>query len=86
VAIIDIGLPGINGYEVARRIRSAGEWAAATRLVAMTGYSEAADRQLATEAGFDLLLVKPVEPAVLRRDALAPQLERKSRAEAALRR
>lgn len=58
VALIDLGLPGTDGYEVARRIRStmAG---AGIRLVALTGYSDDASRRSAEEAGFDEFLVKP---------------------------
>jgi len=59
VAIVDIGLPGIDGYEVARRLRRL----AATKdvlLVALTGYGLPTDRAMALEAGFDLHLVKPV--------------------------
>ncbi len=59
VALIDVGLPELDGYEVARRIR------AGTRrdmlLVALTGYGLAEDRERALAAGFDLHLVKPVD-------------------------
>ena len=61
VAVIDIGLPGTDGYEVARRLRAD----PATRsipLIALTGYGQEEDRRRALEAGFDLHLVKPVEP------------------------
>jgi CheY-like chemotaxis protein len=59
VAFIDIGLPGLDGYEVGRRIRaSAGR---GIILVALTGYGTAEDRGRAEEAGFDLHLVKPVD-------------------------
>lgn len=65
VALIDIGLPGLDGYEVARRIRAS----AAPRpvLIALTGYSQPEDRQRATDAGFDAHLIKPVDPAELSR-------------------
>jgi signal transduction histidine kinase/ActR/RegA family two-component response regulator len=64
VALIDIGLPGLDGNEVARRIRSilGGE---AISLIAMTGYGQPEDRRRALQAGFDYYLVKPVDPAVL---------------------
>ncbi|HEV8615929.1 MAG TPA: ATP-binding protein [Methylomirabilota bacterium] len=63
VALVDIGLPGLDGYEVARRIRqSLGE---DVRLVALTGYGQAEDRRRTREAGFDVHLVKPVDPDVL---------------------
>jgi signal transduction histidine kinase/CheY-like chemotaxis protein len=64
VAIVDIGLPGIDGYEVARRIR-ASDAGRAMKLVALSGYGQAEDRRRSREAGFDLHLVKPVEEAVL---------------------
>jgi CheY-like chemotaxis protein len=63
VALIDIGLPGADGYEVARRIRALG--GAQPFLVALTGYGQPEDRKLATEAGFDTHLVKPVDPSDL---------------------
>ena len=66
VAIIDIGLPGTNGYEVARQIRQGPmPWARQVKLVAMTGYGQANDRVRALESGFDDHLLKPVEPGVL---------------------
>src|SRR5262249_9890681 len=64
VALVDIGLPGLNGYEVARRIRAT-EAGRAMKLIALTGYGQSADMRQAREAGFDLHLVKPVEPARL---------------------
>jgi CheY-like chemotaxis protein len=60
VTIVDIGLPGLDGYEVGRRIREAlGDrvW-----LVALTGYGRVDDRRKVREAGFDAHLVKPVAP------------------------
>ncbi|HXJ23399.1 MAG TPA: response regulator [Polyangia bacterium] len=63
VALVDIGLPKLDGLEVAKQIRADGS---ACRLVAMSGFGEARDRDLALGAGFDLHLVKPIEPAVLR--------------------
>lgn len=60
VAIVDIGLPVLDGYEVARRIRSNRE-NAGTLLVALTGYGQAEDRKRAAAAGFDAHLVKPVD-------------------------
>ena len=59
VALVDIGLPGFDGYEVARRMKLL---PAQPRLVALTGYSEPEDRQRTKEAGFDAHLVKPVDP------------------------
>jgi signal transduction histidine kinase len=63
VAIVDIGLPGFDGYEVARRIR--GTPAGAMRLIALTGYGQEEDRQKAMAAGFDWFLVKPADIAAL---------------------
>jgi signal transduction histidine kinase/CheY-like chemotaxis protein len=60
VALIDIGLPDIDGYEVARRIRK--RLGGIVRLIALTGYSDAEARRLAAEAGFDQHLVKPADP------------------------
>jgi CheY-like chemotaxis protein len=63
VALVDIGLPGIDGYEVARRIRELGP--PQPFMVALTGYSRSEDRDRASEAGFDTHLVKPVDPEAL---------------------
>jgi PAS domain S-box-containing protein len=60
LALIDIGLPGLDGYEVARRIKSM-PGGREIFLVALTGYSQPRDRQQAHEAGFDAHLVKPVD-------------------------
>jgi CheY-like chemotaxis protein len=59
VAFVDIGLPELNGYEVARRIRTK-HIADETCLVALTGYGQSADRNKALEAGFAHHLTKPV--------------------------
>jgi CheY-like chemotaxis protein len=60
VILLDIGLPIIDGYEVARRCREQPELQQTT-LVAMTGYGQDSDRQRSHEAGFDAHLVKPVD-------------------------
>lgn len=62
VVLLDIGLPGLNGYEVARRLR-ANAALKGVRLVAVTGYGRDTDLQLAQEAGFDAHMVKPVQLA-----------------------
>jgi CheY-like chemotaxis protein len=59
-AVIDIGLPASDGYEIARRLRAA--FGHRVRLVALTGHGQAEDRRLVREAGFDAHLVKPVAP------------------------
>ncbi|HEX4884185.1 MAG TPA: PAS domain S-box protein [Casimicrobiaceae bacterium] len=64
VILLDIGLPGMDGYEVARHVREDPRFAA-TRLVAVTGYGQEDDRRRALDAGFDLHLVKPVDPCML---------------------
>jgi CheY-like chemotaxis protein len=66
VVLCDIGLPEMDGYAVARELRS-DPLTAPIRLVALTGYGRDADRHEAAAAGFDLHLVKPVGPEVLRR-------------------
>ena len=63
VVIMDIGLPDIDGYEVARRLRR--RMARDVRLVALSGYGQPQDRARSSEAGFDEHLVKPVDPATL---------------------
>ena len=64
VAVVDIGLPLMDGYEVARRIRTGHEWRV-PRLIAMTGYGQAADRARSHDAGFGDHLVKPIDLRVL---------------------
>ncbi|HVY08103.1 MAG TPA: response regulator, partial [Burkholderiales bacterium] len=60
VVVLDIGMPGMDGYEVARRMRDDAA-AGKVMLVALTGWGQEADRRKAKEAGFDHHLVKPVE-------------------------
>lgn len=64
VLLLDIGMPQLNGYEVAERIRAT-SWGARIILVALTGWGQASDRERSTEAGFNVHLVKPVDFAVL---------------------
>jgi CheY-like chemotaxis protein len=66
VVLLDIGLPGLTGYEVARRLRQNPQLENAV-LVALTGYAQAEDRHSAFEAGFDHHLAKPVDPNTLER-------------------
>jgi signal transduction histidine kinase/ActR/RegA family two-component response regulator len=67
IALIDIGLPRMDGYELARRIRSANDGRRAPLLVAVTGYGLPEDRQRALAAGFDDHLTKPVDVNALAR-------------------
>jgi PAS domain S-box-containing protein len=64
VVVLDIGLPGLNGYDVARGLREQPEFKR-TPLVAVTGYGQEEDRQRSHEAGFDYHLTKPVDPDAL---------------------
>ncbi|MGH8563450.1 MAG: hybrid sensor histidine kinase/response regulator [Gammaproteobacteria bacterium] len=62
--LLDIGLPKLNGYEVCRRIR-AQPWGKNMVLVAVTGWGQEEDRHKSREAGFNIHIVKPVDPAAL---------------------
>ena len=64
VVLIDLGLPGLDGYEVARAVR-AGPVGKSVVLIAVTGYGQVEDRRRSTEAGFDAHLVKPVSQSLL---------------------
>lgn len=66
VVLLDIGLPKLNGYEVAQRIRQH-EWGASMFLVAVTGWGQDEDRRRSEDVGMNLHMVKPVEPAALGR-------------------
>jgi CheY-like chemotaxis protein len=59
-ALLDIGLPGMDGYELARLLRADPRWKG-IRLVALTGYGHQTDKERALAAGFDVHLVKPIE-------------------------
>jgi CheY-like chemotaxis protein len=61
VVLLDLGMPGLTGVEVARRIRATA-WGRAMVLVALTGWGQEEDRRLTREAGFDHHLTKPVHP------------------------
>jgi PAS domain S-box-containing protein len=71
VVLLDIGLPGLDGYEVARRLRAL-EGQKLCRIVAITGWGQQADKDKAQEAGFDLHLVKPVGPDELEKALAMP--------------
>lgn len=64
VVLLDIGMPGMNGYEVAQRLRETGHGRHAF-IVALTGWGQDDDKRRAMEAGFDHHLTKPVDPAIL---------------------
>jgi signal transduction histidine kinase len=64
VALLDIGMPRADGYEVARRIRCEA-WGHGITLVALTGWGQESDRRRSEEAGFDVHLTKPVDPKVV---------------------
>ncbi len=64
IALVDVGLPGLDGFEVARRVRADAQ-GRHVRLVALTGYGLPEDHRRSQEAGFDAHLVKPVDPARL---------------------
>lgn len=66
VVLLDIGLPKLNGYEVAQRIREQ-SWGRSMFLIAVTGWGQEEDRQRSTEVGLNVHMVKPVEPAALER-------------------
>ena len=64
VILLDIGLPKLNGYEVAQRIREHA-WGRSMFLIAVTGWGQEEDRQRSSEVGLNVHMVKPVEPAAL---------------------
>jgi len=66
VIVLDIGLPGIDGFQVAQRLRNT-EQTKGALLICVTGYGQDSDRQRAVEAGFDHHLVKPADPYELTR-------------------
>lgn len=66
VILLDIGPPGMSGYEVVRELRRQ-PWTDAIVIVAVTGWGQIADKQRAFEAGFDIHLTKPVDPDALER-------------------
>jgi DNA-binding response OmpR family regulator len=74
VVLLDIGLPKLNGYEVAQRIRES-EWGRGMFLIAVTGWGQDEDRARSAEVGLNMHMVKPVEPAALQ--AVLADLHRK---------
>ncbi|HEU5116614.1 MAG TPA: response regulator, partial [Isosphaeraceae bacterium] len=63
--LLDIGMPGMDGYETARRLRERPE-CRQIRIVALTGWGQIRDRERTEEAGFDQHLVKPIAPGAIR--------------------
>ena len=61
VVLLDIGLPVLNGYQVAEELRKSPETVASV-IIAITGYGQSSDRERALQSGFDFHLVKPAEP------------------------
>ena len=66
LVLLDIGMPRLNGYEACRQIREQ-DWATAVTMVAVTGWGQDEDRRRSKDAGFDLHLVKPLDPLVVER-------------------
>jgi CheY-like chemotaxis protein/two-component sensor histidine kinase len=66
LVILDIGMPNLNGYQAARRVRDQ-NWGKDVYLVAMTGWGQREDRRKAEEAGFNVHMVKPADPSKLMR-------------------
>jgi CheY-like chemotaxis protein len=64
IAVLDIGMPDLNGYEVAERIRLE-DWGKRIKLIAVTGWGQAEDKRRALVAGFNHHLTKPVDPSQL---------------------
>ena len=79
LVLLDIGLPGMNGYEVCRRIREA-PWGKDVVLVALTGWGQEEDRHRSREAGFDAHMVKPVDFDALLNLVASPPSAPESRA------
>jgi CheY-like chemotaxis protein len=72
IAVIDVGLPGLNGYEIARRFRAESPDADRVKLVALTGYGTPEARERSRQAGFHHHLIKPVSAETLQEIMRAP--------------
>jgi CheY-like chemotaxis protein len=77
IILLDIGLPGLSGYDVAQRLRAQPEFDG-TLIVALTGYGQEEDRRRSREAGFDEHLVKPPALATLKQLFVHPKLADRS--------
>ena len=82
VIVLDIGLPGLDGYAVARQLRERGD-TSHTLLVAMTGYGQREDRERAVASGFDYHFVKPTDPRLIQRAIEQGRQSRDAAADAA---
>jgi CheY-like chemotaxis protein len=76
LALLDIGMPKLNGYEMAARVRGQ-PWGAGITLAAITGWGQVEDQRKALAAGFDHHLVKPIDPSAVL--ALCEQVAERSR-------
>jgi DNA-binding response OmpR family regulator len=74
VILLDIGLPGTNGYDVCRALRQQ-PWGRSALIIAMTGWGQEEDRRNSRDAGFDHHLVKPAKPQLV--DSLLQDLARR---------
>jgi PAS domain S-box-containing protein len=74
-ALLDIGMPGMSGYDVARNIRNS-DWGSGITLIAVTGWGQDDDKRKAEEAGFDHHLTKPIDPDALEKLMAAPDTSR----------
>ncbi len=77
VVLCDLGLPGMNGFEVAAQLRRDPDLAS-VKLIAVTGYGGEEDRRRSKAAGFDLHLTKPVDPVQLRKVLQSPRNQAKA--------
>ncbi len=84
LVLLDIGMPGMDGYEVARRIRSQ-PWGRAATLVALSGWGQESDRKRSREAGFDSHCIKPLDPQRLSMLLASLSMPRSAAAEPAAR-
>jgi PAS domain S-box-containing protein len=73
-ALLDIGLPGMDGYELARQIRAA-PWGESMTLIALTGWGQERDKAFATDAGFDTHLIKPASIEAIERALQAASMK-----------
>ena len=78
MVLLDIGLPGMNGFEVAHRLRALPECRDAL-LIALTGYGEVESRSRSVQAGFDFHMVKPADVNLLLSMLADPQKARKAK-------